>query len=383
MSPGVQAPQGLNAMPREEEKLQRTPLYSLHVESGARMTSFTGWEMPLQYRGIHDECLIVRSKVGLFDISHMGQILVRGKRSTSFLEYLLPGNIANLKNGRMMYAVLCNEQGGTVDDIVVYCLSNKEYLLVVNAGRIQVDETWIQSSAKKFEGIAVRNISNDKGMLAIQGPQAEEFMSSLASDRLRGLQYHTFHNVTIEGQQVLVSRSGYTGEDGFELICEAGSVGKIWSALRRRGIHPCGLGARDVLRTEMGYCLYGHELDQSITPLEARLSWTLELGKEHDFIGKKSLLLKRQAGTYRGLAGFRLLEKGIPRPGYAVCSGQGERIGRVSSGTYSPSLEQGIGLAFLEPRFRKIGSSLQVDMRGKLRRAEVVRLPFLPSKLKR
>ncbi len=358
-------------------------MYPLHVKSGARMTPFAGWEMPLQYCGIHDECMIVRSRVGVFDVSHMGQILVRGRRSTAFLEYLLPANIATLKNGRMMYAVLCNGQGGTVDDIVVYCLANKEYLLVVNAGRIQVDVTWIRNSAKRFEGVDVCNLSDNKGMLAIQGPQAEEFMRCIVSDRLRELQYHSFCSVIIGGQQALVSRSGYTGEDGFELICEAGNVGKIWSALRRGGIHPCGLGARDVLRTEMGYCLYGHELDQNITPLEARLSWTLELGKGHDFIGKKALLLKRQVGTYRGLAGFRLLEKGIPRPGYAVCNGQGERIGRVSSGTYSPSLEQGIGLAFVEPRFRKIGSSLQVNMRGKLRRAEVVRLPFLPSKLKK
>ena len=347
------------------------------------MTPFAGWEMPLQYSGIHDECMIVRNRVGLFDLSHMGQILVRGRKSLVFLEYLLPGNISDLENGKMMYTVLCNEQGGTVDDLIVYSLANKDYLLVVNAGCIRVDEVWVGEWAKRFKGVEVCNLSKDKGMLAIQGPQAEELMRSFAGDGLSDLRYYNFRNVVVEGEEALVSRSGYTGEDGFELICEEGSAGKIWSALLQRGAQPCGLGARDVLRTEMGYCLYGHELGQKITPLEARLAWTLELGKKNDFVGKKALLIKQKEGTYRGLVGFRMLEKGIPRPGYDICNGQGEKIGRVSSGTYSPSLEQGIGLAFVDPKFRKRGAALQVDMRGKLRRAKVVRLPFVPSKVRK
>ena len=365
------------------DKLQRTPLYPSHVRSGASMTVFAGWEMPLKYSGMHDECMVVRNSAGIFDVSHMGQILVSGRNGQELLEYSSPGNIAGLENGKMMYAVLCNEHGGILDDLTVYRLSTKEYLLIVNAGRTQFDEAWLLELAKQFSGVEICNLSDGKGMLAVQGPQAEGLMSSICGNHLRNLHYFGFCSVDIEGEEALVSRSGYTGEDGFELICESDSLRKIWSALQNYGAHPCGLGARDVLRTEMGYCLYGQELDQNKSPLEAGLSWTLNLDKEDNFIGKNALLIKKKEGSYRRLVGFRMLERSIPRPGYTVCNCREEEIGTVSSGTYSPSLEAGIGLAFVEPRFKKRGAALKIDMRGKLRRAKVVRLPFVASKVKK
>ena len=363
--------------------MQRTPLHPSHVRSGASMTIFSGWEMPLKYSGIHDECMVVRNSAGIFDVSHMGQILVSGRNGLELLEYSLPGDIAGLEIGKMMYAVLCNEHGGTVDDLTVYRLASKEYLLIVNAGRTQADEAWLRESARKFSGAEVCNLSEEKGMLAVQGPRAEGLMCSVACDQLRDLQFFEFCSVDIEGEETLVSRSGYTGEDGFELICESDSLRKIWSALRQTGAHPCGLGARDVLRTEMGYCLYGQELGQDISPLEAGLSWTLDLEKKNDFIGKNALSVMQGEGNYRRLVGFRMLERAIPRPGYKVCNHRGEEIGTVSSGTYSPSLEAGIGLAFVEPMFRKRETALKIDMRGKLRRAKVVRLPFVTSMVKK
>lgn len=376
---------GLETVPMSMhgDQLQRTPLYHSHVRIGASMTAFAGWEMPLKYSGMHDECMIVRNSAGIFDVSHMGQILVSGRNCLELLEYSSPGNIAGLEDGKMLYAVLCNEHGGTLDDLTVYRLSSKEYLLIVNAGRIQFDEAWLLELARKFSGVEIRNLSDGKGMLAVQGPQAEGLMSSLGGNHLRDLQYFGFCSVDIEGEEALVSRSGYTGEDGFELICESESLSKIWSSLRNYGAHPCGLGARDVLRTEMGYCLYGQELDQNKSPLEAGLSWTLKLDKEDDFIGKNALLIKKKERTYRSLVGFSMLERAIPRPGYTVCNCRGEEIGTVSSGTYSPSLEAGIGLAFVEPGFKKRGTALKIDMRGKLRRAKVVRLPFVASKVRK
>ncbi len=370
-------------MKSAEEMLQRTPLYDAHLSSGGRMVSFGGWEMPVQYKGITEEHQLVRSAVGIFDVSHMGQIAIRGKESLDLLQYLCPGNPGLLGPGKIMYGVFCNEEGGVVDDLLIYCLAEDEYLLVVNASRIEVDFAWIENAAAHFAEVSVENLSGGMGMVALQGPLAEALLADLAEGDIAALGYYWSIKLSLASCEVLLSRSGYTGEDGFEIICSAEATTRLWEALQERGARPCGLGARDTLRTEMGYCLYGHELGPQISPLEAGLSWTLALEKEADFIGRDALLHQREEGTYRRLVGFKLLEKGIPRPDCEVHDERDRLVGIVSSGTFSPGLQQGIGLGFVEPEYRKRGKQLKIDIRGKRRRAQVVRLPFVKSRVKR
>ena len=375
--------QAKDTMKSDEERLQRTPLYQAHLASGGRMVPFGGWEMPVQYTGITEEHQLVRSSVGMFDVSHMGQIAISGKDSLALLHYLCPGDPGLLCPGKIMYGVFCNDGGGVVDDLLVYCLAKDEYLLVVNASRIEQDFAWIRNAAANFAEVSIENLSGAKGMIALQGPLAEALLADLAEEDIAALQYYWSIKLSLDGCEVILSRSGYTGEDGFEIICAADATERLWATLKRLGARPCGLGARDTLRTEMGYCLYGHELGAEISPLEAGLSWTMALEKEADFIGRDALLRQRQEGTYRRLVGFKLQEKGIPRPDCKVHDDQDRLIGIVSSGTFSPGLQKGIGLAFVEPEFRKKGTELQIDIRTKGRRAQVVRLPFVKSRVKR
>ena len=370
-------------MKSDEERLQRTPLYQAHLASGGRMVPFGGWEMPVQYTGITEEHQLVRSSVGIFDVSHMGQIAISGKESLALLHYLCPGDPGQLCPGKIMYGVFCNSRGGVVDDLLVYYLGEEEYLLVVNASRIEEDFAWVKEATEHFREVSVENLSTTKGMVALQGPMAEALLASIAGEDIVALQYYWSIKLSLDGCEVLLSRSGYTGEDGFEIICEADATERLWATLQRLGARPCGLGARDTLRTEMGYCLYGHELGPEISPLEAGLSWTMALEKEADFSGRDVLLRQRQEGTYRRLVGFILQEKGIPRPDCSVHDVQGRPIGIVSSGTFSPGLQKGVGLAFVEPDFRKRGTKLQINIRTKGRRAQVVRLPFVESRVKR
>ena len=368
-------------MENKPERLQRTPLYEAAVAAGGRMVPFGGWEMPVQFKGIGVEHRAVREDVGLFDIGHMGQFSLSGAEATAFLNYLLPGKITQLHIGQMLYAPICNEEGGCIDDAVVYRLAKDEYLLVVNASRISEDWQWISRWAKGKANLQIADLSREKAMLALQGPRAESMLAQMVGGVVVDLGYYRCTKRAIDGCEVLLSRNGYTGEDGFELVCAADKVIDLWHKFTDAGAEPCGLGARDTLRTEMGFCLYGHELNEQITPLQAGLAWTLDMDKE--FIGSTALRAQREAGNYRRLRGFRMLERGIPRPEYAVLDERGLVIGEVTTGTHSPTLEMGIGLAYLDRGAGKIGRQIYIDVRGNKRLAEVVKLPFVSSGVKR
>ena len=365
------------------EHLRRTPLYEVAVAEGGRMVPFGGWEMPVQFEGIRSEHWAVRREVGLFDISHMGRIAISGERGLAFLDSLLPARVRALTIGQMLYAPLCNEQGGCVDDLVVYRLAPKEYLLVVNASRKAVDWQWITARAAGWSAVQIEDLSDKQGMVAVQGPQAAALVEALAGPASVALGYYRCAETEIAGIRALLSRNGYTGEDGFEMICPADQVAALWAKFRAAGAQPCGLGARDTLRLEMGFCLYGSELNEQTTPLEAGLAWTLDLEKEANFVGAEALRAQRKAGGYRRLRGFRLLERGIPRPDYPVFDQRGEQVGIVTSGTHSPVLGEGIGLAYLQRSVQKIGTRVYIDMKGKRQPAEVVKLPFVSVGLKK
>lgn len=361
--------------------MKTTVLRETHLAESARMVPFNGWEMPVQYRGIAQEHLAVRSGVGIFDVSHMGQLHIAGHGCVDFLKYLLPVDVSRVRVGAMKYAVMCNQQGGAIDDLAVYRLGEREFLLVVNAGRIDADLEWIQGVARGTETV-VEDRSAATGMVAIQGPEAKNVVAALAGSGVVELGYFHFGSCSFSGSDLLVSRSGYTGEDGFELMCPVALAPELWGAARSLGARPAGLGARDTLRTEMGYCLYGHELSEDITPLEAGLARILGLdnSQDRDFIGREALLALRTRGGYRKLIGLSVEGRGVPRPGYEVLA-DGIGVGSVSSGTYSPTLRRGIALAFVDPAALACGR-LQVDIRRNLQPAEVTPLPMVPSRVR-
>ena len=361
--------------------MKTTILRETHLAESARMVPFNGWEMPVQYRGIGQEHLAVRSGVGIFDISHMGQLHIAGHGCVDFLKYLLPVNASRIRVGAMKYAVMCNERGGAIDDLAVYRHGEREFLLVINAGRIDADLEWIRGVARGTETV-VEDKSAATGMVAIQGPEAEGVAAALVGPGVVELGYFHFASCSFSGADLLVSRSGYTGEDGFEIMCPAALTPELWAAARGLGATPAGLGARDTLRTEMGYCLYGHELDEGITPLEAGLDRILGLddSRDRDFIGRRALLALRTRGGYRQLTGLTMKGRGVPRPGHEILA-DGQGVGSVSSGTYSPTLRKGIALAFVDPAAAACGR-LQVDIRGNLQSAEVTPLPMVPSRVR-
>ena len=363
-----------------DERLQRTPLYEVAIAEGGRMVPFGGWELPIQFAGIRSEHWAVRREVGLFDISHMGRIAVAGARGLAFLDSLLPARVRALTIGQMLYTPLCNEQGGCVDDLVVYRLAHEEYLLVVNASRKAVDWQWITAQATGWSAVQIEDLSDEKGMVAVQGPQAASLIEALAGPAGVALGSYRCAALEIAGIPALLSRNGYTGEDGFEIVCPADQVAALWATLRKAGAQPCGLGARDTLRLEKGFCLYGNELNEQTTPLEAGLAWTLDLQKEVNFVGAAALRAQRAAGGYRRLRGLRLLERGIPRPNYPVLDQRGQQVGTVTSGTHSPVLGEGIGLAYIQRGAQKIGTQVHIDMKGKRQPAVVVKLPFVAPK---
>ena len=344
---------------------------------------FGGWEMAVQFEGIRSEHWTVRREVGLFDISHMGRITISGAGGEAFLDSLLPARVRELTIGQMLYAPLCNEQGGCVDDLVVYRLADQDYLLVVNASRKMVDWQWITARAAGRSDVQIEDLSDEQGMVAVQGPQAADLIEALAGSASAALGYYRCMKMKIAGIPALLSRNGYTGEDGFEIMCPADQVVALWAKLRAAGAQPCGLGARDTLRLEMGFCLYGSELNEQTTPLEAGLAWTLDLKKEANFVGAEALRAQRTAGGYRRLRGFRMLERGIPRPDYPVLDQREKQVGIVTSGTHSPVLSEGIGLAYLQRGAQKIGTEVYIDMKGRRQPAVVVRLPFVSSGLKK
>lgn len=358
---------------------QRTPLYDNHVRAGARMVEFAGWEMPVQYAGILAEHEAVRARVGLFDVSHMGEVVFRGPRALEALGRAFTNDLGRAADGQAQYGCLCRETGGIVDDVVVYRRSAEDLIVCVNAANRGKDFAWLADHA---DGADVRDESDAWGQLALQGPRAAGLLQRLTRVNLSQLRAYRFAPGEVAGIACLVARTGYTGEDGFELFCPAERAPRLWDELleagRPEGIAPCGLGARDSLRLEMAYRLYGADMDDETTPLEAGLAWVVKLDKG-PFVGRDALLRQREQGVARKLVGFTLTEPGIPRHGYPVLS-DGRRVGVVTSGTRSPSLGISIGLAYVPPPLAAEGSAFAVEVRGRAVAARGVKTPFYVRK---
>lgn len=359
-------------------ELKRTPLFDEYSKYGGKTIDFGGWELPVQFSSIKEEHDAVRNRAGLFDVSHMGEIFVEGTDALQYLQKLLTNDIAKIPVGGAQYNLMCYENGGVVDDLLVYFLEESRYLLCVNAANIEKDFEWMQSHV---EGdVQVTNKSNDYAQLALQGPLAEEVLQTLTATNLSDIKYFKFQeNVEIAGHQVLVSRSGYTGEDGFELYGEPAAIvdlwGKILEAGKDKGVVPAGLGARDTLRFESCLPLYGQELSQDISPLEAGVGFAVKLQKESDFIGKAALIAQKENGLLRKNIGIEMIDKGIPRHGYKVFK-NGEEIGEITTGTQSPLTKRNIGLALIDSKFAELGTELEIEIRNKRLKAVTVATPF-------
>ncbi len=362
--------------------MKKTPFYAIHESLGAKLIEFGGYAMPVQYpTGIVKEHLAVRSAVGVFDVSHMGEFEVRGKSALEFLQRVTVNDVSRLSEGKAQYSAMCYEDGGIVDDLLVYHCGSY-YLLVVNASNIRKDFEWLQS---KLRGdVTLKDVSDATALLAIQGPRSLATLQPLTNIDLGAMGYYRFEQGKVAGIPMMISRTGYTGELGFELYSRINEDQgkKLWNAVfeagKEYGITPIGLGARDTLRLEMGYCLYGNDIDQTTHPLEAGLGWITKLDKP-DFIGKSVLVKAKEAGLQRKLVGFTVPDKNMPRHGYRIKI-KGEMSGQVTSGTFSPSLQKGIGLGYVRAREAAVGIELTVDVRGKDVPATVVNIPFLQKR---
>lgn len=358
--------------------LKRTPIYEQVKAIGGKTIDFGGWELPVQFTGIKDEHRAVRERAGLFDVSHMGEFEVTGEEAEAFLNGLLTNDLTALHSGEAQYNIMCYEDGGTVDDLLVYKKSDQTYLLVVNAANIEKDLKWITSHAP--DSVVVKNQSEEMALLAIQGPKAQSILQKLTDEDLSLIPSFKFKaGVLLSGIPALVSRTGYTGEDGFELYCQWEDAPRLWKLLlecgEAEGLLPCGLGARDTLRFEAKLALYGQELTASISPIEAGLGFAVKLNTASSFIGKEALQHQKEQGPSRKLVGIEMVDKAIPRSHYPVFSGE-ERIGEVTSGTQSPTLGKNLGLALIGAEYASIGQELDVEIRGKRKKAIVVKSPF-------
>ena len=359
--------------------MKRTALYQEHIDLGAKMVDFAGFEMPVQYSGINNEHLAVRERVGLFDVSHMGEFSLKGEKSLALIQKITSNEASKLENGGVQYSALLNENGGIVDDLLVYKIKENDYFLVVNASNIDKDWSWI--SQNNTDGAETKNLSNKLSLLALQGTKAMEVLKKLTSVDLASLKYYHFTFGTVAGiDNVLISNTGYTGSGGFELCLPNKQAQKLWAALLKegeeQGILPCGLAARDTLRLEKGFCLYGNELDDNTTPIEAGLGWITKLDKG-DFLGKEILTRQKSEGVSKKLIGFELIDRGVPRHLYKVFDSQNNEIGGVTSGTMSPMKKIGIGMAYVKPEFSKIGTEIFIEIRDKKLKARVVKMPFV------
>jgi aminomethyltransferase len=354
--------------------LRHTPLYSAHVERGAKMVPFGSWEMPVQYSSIIEEHTAVRERVGLFDISHMGEVLVAGPNAENVLNHLLTNDVRTITVGQAQYTLMCNERGGVIDDLIVYRVEPSVYLLVINASNIETDFTWMNAHANA--SAVFDNDSEKTAALALQGPNAAKLLADVAT---RVLHFH-IARVDVFGHECWVARTGYTGEDGFEILCDAADAVELWNALlkagREFGIRPCGLGARDTLRLEMCYPLNGSDLTEETTPIEAGLGKFVAFDKD-EFIGREALAAQKEKGVARRLVAFKMTANSPPpRSHYAIVSG-GRRIGKVTSGTQSPTLDTGIGMGYVETGATQVGSCIEIEIRGKNYQAVIEQKPLL------
>ena len=356
--------------------LKRTALHAEHAALGGKLVPFAGYEMPIQYVGMTAEHQAVRTAAGLFDVSHMGEVEVRGPDALPFVQYVTTNDASRLAVGQAQYSTLLDGQGGMLDDLLVYRFP-EHYLLVVNAANREGDMAHLLAHATRFD-VSVADLSDEVALLALQGPRAEAILAPLSDAAVDSLGYYRFVEGSVAGHRAVISRTGYTGEDGFEIYLPNAAAVEVWRALLRdgagEGITPAGLGARDSLRLEMGYALYGNDLDAMHTPLEAGLGWVVKFDAG-DFVGRDALVAQKEQGVARRLAGFRLRERGFPRAGYPVHTGKGQE-GVVTSGTVSPTLGVGIGLAYLPADAATAGTSVEVEIRGRAVPAEIVRPPF-------
>lgn len=366
-----------------KEKIQRTQLYGVHKQT-AKLTVFAGFEMPLWYKGIILEHLAVRNSVGIFDISHMGRVIIRGADSEHFLNYVITNDVSRLSPNSAQYSVMCNENGGVIDDFVIYRLEEERFMLVSNATNREKDYNWLVRNAENFN-VRIEEISDEVAMFAVQGPNAEKTLQKISSEDLSKIGRFKCGCSRLANAEVFLSRTGYTGEDGFEIFIWDASLTKpdkavkLWSVIleagKAFGIEPCGLGARDTLRLEAGMCLYGNDLDDNITPLEAMLGFVVKLEKDN-FIGKNVLLKQKTEGIKRKRVGVQMMDQGIPRPSFEIYSNEGKNIGHVTSGTFSPLLKCGIGIAYIQISQAQEGDIVNVKIRDKLARGKIVGFPF-------
>ncbi|XOD68459.1 MAG: glycine cleavage system aminomethyltransferase GcvT [Flavobacteriales bacterium AspAUS03] len=362
--------------------MKKTILYDIHLALGAKMAPFAGFHMPIQYTSIQEEHIAVRNAVGLFDVSHMGEFFIRGRQAKDLLQYLTTNDVSRLNPGLAQYSCMTHESGGIIDDLIIYKLAEEEFMLVVNAANIEKDAQWINQNNHFATEFFDR--SQEYALLAVQGPRALEILQPLTNIPLQEISFYHFVVSTFAGvDQVIISATGYTGAGGFELYLKNEHTQEVWKKIFQSGrpynIKACGLAARDTLRLEMGYCLYGQDITDDTTPLEAGLGWITKFSK--DFIAKEVLLKQKEQGLSRKLIAFILEEKGIPRQGYPLIDLQGDPIGHVTSGTVSPILKKGIGLGYVPTAFSKEGTALQVSIRNKCVPAQVIKLPFMKKEV--
>jgi len=357
--------------------MKHIPLRHIHEALGAKMVDFAGFYMPVQYEGVSIEHETVRNGVGVFDVSHMGEFLLSGKKALDLIQKVCSNDASTIEIGKAQYSCLPNENGGIIDDLIIYRMKEDQYLLVVNASNIDKDWEWI--SKHNNMGADMRNLSDDYALLAIQGPKSIEAMQSLTSVNLSKIPYYSFVVGDFAGiEHVIISATGYTGSGGFEIYCKNDEVEQIWNKVFEAGasfgIKPIGLAARDTLRLEMGFCLYGNDIDDTTSPLEAGLGWITKFTK--DFTSSENLKKQKEAGVKRKLVGFELLERGIPRQGYEIADADGNIIGKVTSGTMAPSLGKGIGLGYVTTENSKVDTEIFIKIRNNNIKAKVVKTPF-------
>lgn len=368
---------------KPKPSLARTPLFDLAVEQNARFTGFSGWEMPVQYSSIGQEHEAVRTDAGMFDISHMGKFSFTGKQLWQALQRLVPSDLSRLQPGQAQYTVLLNPQGGIIDDVIVYHQGEDETgepqaMMIVNAATCQKDKEWLLAQLDNT-GVKLLDLSQENVLIALQGPQAEAYLQPFVQEDLTALKSFGHLKVTVLGQAGFIARTGYTGEDGFEVMVTPEVGVELWRRLFQAGVTPCGLGARDTLRLEAGLALYGEDIDDTTTPLEAGLSWLVHLDRKGDFIGRSVLEAQKANGVERRLVGIEMQGRHIARHGYSVLS-EGQVVGEVTSGTYSPTLGKAIALAYCPTSLAKMGQQLEVEIRGKTYPAVVVKKPFYRTK---
>jgi len=367
-----------------DKMMKQTAFTGFHETLGAKMVEFAGYNMPVQYEGLIKEHLTVRNGVGVFDVSHMGEIWVNGPKAYEFVQWVTSNDVAALHDGKVQYSCFPNGKGGIVDDLLVYRFGTEKYLLVINAANIEKDWSWLVKQSEKFGlevGSELVNASDDIAQLAIQGPLALKAMQKLTEEPILDMEYYTFKVLNFAGKEnVILSTTGYTGSGGVEIYMPNEAGAAVWKAVfeagEEFGIKPIGLGARDTLRLEMGFCLYGNDINETTSPIEAGLGWITKFSEANKFIDRDFLLKQKENGVDRRLRGFEMIDKGIPRQHYEICDNAGNVIGEVTSGTMAPALNKAIGMGYVKEEYSKFGSEIYIKIREKLLKAVVVKTPF-------